>query len=90
MQPYVHEVVWHDYNVLLVGHHNVATMNVGTMCIAQLSALRTHIRMVQRKRSDGPRSGQTVRRYIQIVQPYMVLPRWSRTQTVCRKELDGP
>jgi hypothetical protein len=90
IQPYVHEVVWHDYNVLLVGHHNVATMNVGTARIAQLSALRTHIRTVRCKRPDGSRPGQTVRRYIRIVQLYMVLPRQYRTQTVCRKELDGP
>jgi hypothetical protein len=34
IQPYVHEVVWYDYNVLLVGHHNVAAMNVGTVRIA--------------------------------------------------------
>src|SRR5699024_12408480 len=52
---YVHEVVWHDYNVLLVGHHNVVAMNVGTVRIAQLSALRMHIRTVRRKRPNGPR-----------------------------------
>jgi hypothetical protein len=33
--------------VLLVGHHNVAAMNVGTVRIAQLSALRMHILIVQ-------------------------------------------
>jgi hypothetical protein len=74
IQPYVHEVVWHDYNVLLVGHHNVAAMNVETVRIAQLSALRTLIQTVRRKRPDGPRPGQMVRRYIWIVKPYMVLP----------------
>jgi hypothetical protein len=73
IQPYVHYVVWHDYNVLLAGHHNVAAMNVGTVCIAQLSALRMHIRTVRHKKLDGPRPGQTIRRYIRIVQPYMVL-----------------
>jgi hypothetical protein len=33
--------------VLLVGHHNVAAMNVETVRIAQLSVLRMHIRMVR-------------------------------------------
>jgi hypothetical protein len=33
IQPCVHEVVWHGYNVLLVRHHNVAAMSVGTVCI---------------------------------------------------------
>jgi hypothetical protein len=33
IQPYVHEVVWDGYNVLLVGHHNVIAMSVGTVCI---------------------------------------------------------
>jgi hypothetical protein len=73
IQPYVHEVVWHDYNILPVGHHNVAAMNVGTVRIAQLSALRVHIRTVRHKKPDGPQLGQMVRRYIQIVQSYMVL-----------------
>jgi hypothetical protein len=39
--------------VLLVGHHNVVEMNVGTVCIAQLSALHTHIWTVRRKKPDG-------------------------------------
>jgi hypothetical protein len=90
IQPYVHEVVWHDYNVLLVGHHNVAAMSVGTVCIAQLSVLHTHTRTVRRKGPDGPRPAQTVRRYIRIVHSYMVLPGQSRTRTIYRKELDGP
>jgi hypothetical protein len=54
IQPYVHEVVWYEYNVLLVGHHNVVAMNVEIVRIVQLSALRTHIQTVRRKRSDGP------------------------------------
>jgi hypothetical protein len=68
---YVHELVWYGYNVLLVGHHNVATMSVGTVCIVQLSVLRTHARTIRRKGPDGPRPGQTVRRYIRTVKPYM-------------------
>jgi hypothetical protein len=45
----VHEVVWHGYNVLLEGHHNVAAISVGTVCIVQLSVLHTHTRTVRRK-----------------------------------------
>jgi hypothetical protein len=75
LSPYVHEVVWHGYNVLLVGHHNVVAVNVGTVCIVQLLVLHMHTRTVRRKGPDGSRPGRTVRRYIRTVQPYMVLPR---------------
>jgi ABC-type nickel/cobalt efflux system permease component RcnA len=73
MQPYVHEVVWHGYNVLLVGLHSVAAMSVGT--VVQLLVLRTHTQTVRRKGSDGPRPGQMVRRCVRTVESYMVLPR---------------
>jgi hypothetical protein len=73
IRPYVPEVAWHGYNMSPVGHHSVAAMSVGTVYIVQLSVLHTHTRTVWRKGSDGPRPGRTVRGYIRIARPYMVL-----------------
>jgi hypothetical protein len=54
-----------DYNVLLVGHHNVAAMSGNCVyCVALGSAYACPDGPT--KGPDGPRPGQTVRRYIRI------------------------
>jgi hypothetical protein len=44
IQPCVHEVAWHGYNMLTVGHCSVAAMGARTMHIVQLLVLCTHTR----------------------------------------------
>jgi len=68
--------------MLPVGYHSAAVMSAKIVHIVQLLVLRKCTQTVRHKGTDGPRLGQTVRGYTQMVRSYMALPGWSKRRPV--------